>query len=74
MGINGTHFHRECSKVFSSHLDYLSEGEYGAVAIIVTVYTSLEIVLGFVIINITSESNVTIGRINCCTTIKVQLL
>ena len=61
---NGTHFHRECSQVFSSHLDYLSEGEYGAVAIIVAVYTSLEIFLRSVIINITSESNVTIGIIS----------
>ena len=30
---NRTHFDGECSKVLSSHLDYLSEVEYGAVAI-----------------------------------------
>ena len=55
---NGTHCDGESSQVLSSHINYVSKAEYGAVAIdLITaiVVTALEVVRGCFIINVTPK-------------------
>ena len=60
-GMGGTHCDGESSQVLSSHLDYLSKREYGAVAIdLITaiVVTALEVVPRCFIINVTPKQSI----------------